>query len=67
MRAHMLTMIQTALFHPITGSSSEEGDASRVVDWEPSRRVEFSDWIRGVFSVAVAAVEKPSSPAPPSC
>jgi hypothetical protein len=57
-RAHMLRMIQTARFHPITGSSSDAVAGS--VSGEPSLRVAVSDWISGVFSVAVAAVKKSS-------
>lgn len=58
MSAHMERMMHTARFHPMTGSSSEPADSAG--ETEPSRKVSVSDCISGVFSVAVANVEKSS-------
>jgi hypothetical protein len=54
----MERMMHTARFQPMTGSSSEPvADAGED---EPSLKVSVSDCTSGVFSVAVAVVERSS-------
>lgn len=64
----MLSIIHTALFHPITGSESSGAPAGvrAALAGEPSLGVRVlelvtSDCRRGEFSVAVGAVERSSA------